>query len=203
MRIVFDGRQVESLEPKVARRIGLEGDSPLVEGSILSADQIVADAARRARFGFGVVGAVVGVILLVAALATLEYEPADIVVIGPLYAVILAAIGLAGPALYRRSLVLIRDKTERRLARLAPTGTAVRLDASGLTVGECLTPWSDITIEAVEIATEFHPDGDDDYHAEAVVLDVRGQPVVLDRVAIANGPMIVDKALRILGVDFR
>jgi len=202
VRIVFDGRQVESLDPKIARRIGLGADSPVVEGVILSADQIAAAAARRYEISFGVVGGVAATIVIVATIMALDYEPADMVVVGPICLAVLAAMGTGLPALYRRRMAQMRDKTARRLARMAPAGTAIRLDAAGLTLGGCATPWSDIAIEAVEIVTVTVSDGDDDYHVEAVVLDVRGQPVILDQGMIANGEVMVDKALRTLSVDF-
>ncbi len=53
MRIVFDGRQVESLAPKIAKRIAPDAGSPLAEGVILPADQIVATVARQYRMGLG------------------------------------------------------------------------------------------------------------------------------------------------------
>jgi hypothetical protein len=203
MRIVFDGRQVESLDPKIARRIGRAADSSLVEGVILSIDQVADAAARRYRISFGWLGGVAAAILIVVAIIALDYEPADMVVIGPVYLLSFAAIGAAGSVFYRRRMAQIRDKAAQRLARMAPPGTAVRLDAAGLTFGGRATPWSDIAIEAVEIVTVPVSDGDDDYRAEAVVLDIRDQSVILDQSVIANGRVIVDKVLRTLGVDFR
>jgi hypothetical protein len=204
MRIVFDGRQVESLEPKVVRRLDREADSPpVVEGVILSTDQVVDASARRFRIGLGWVGGIAAAILIAVGIMALDYEPADLVVIGPLYLVILAAFVMGGPALYRRSMARMRDDITRRLARMAPPGTAVRLDAAGLTFGGRATPWSDIAIEAVEIVTVYVSEGDDDYRIEAVVLEIRDRPVVLDQGVISNGPAIVDKVLRTLGVDFR
>jgi hypothetical protein len=203
MRIVFDGREVERLDPKVARKISLAADTPVVEGSVLAADPIIAAAGRRSRIGLGIVGGIVAAILIGVAILTLSYEPADMVFIGPLYLVILMAMGWGGPAIYRQSLSRMRDTIVPRLARMAPAGTAVRLDAAGLTVGGRTTPWSAVTIEAVEVVTQHDPDGDDGYTVEAVVLEAGGQPVVLDRGVMTNGPLLVDKALRTLGVAFR
>lgn len=203
MRIIFDGRQVESLDPKIARRIGPWADSPLVEGVIVAVDPIIAAEGRRSKIGLCVLGGIVAAILIAVAIIVLSYEPADIVVVGPLYLVILAGMGLGGPALYRRGMARRRDQLTARAARMAPPGTTVRLDATGLTLSGRPTPWPDIAIEAVEIVTENNPDGADSYHVEAVVLDMGGQSVVLDQGLITtNGGPILDKVLRTLGVDF-
>ena len=204
MHIVFDGRVVESLAPKVARRIARRIDRaadspPLVEGVIVSADQITADTARRTKVGFGVVVGVAAAILIVTAIMAIGYEPGVMVVVGPLYLVILAAMGWGAPWLYRRSMARFRDKIARRLARTAPAGTAVRLDGAGLTFGGRATPWSDIALEAVEVVTEYHPDSEDDYSIQAVLLDMGGQSVILDEGVITHGSAIVAKALRTLG----
>lgn len=203
MRIIFDGRQVDSLDPKIARRIGPRADSPIVEGVIIATDPIIAAEARGSKIGLFVLGGVVAAILIATAIIVLRTEPSDIVFVGPLYLVILAAMGMGGPALYRLGTAKRRDQLARRADRTAPPGTAVRLDATGLTVAGRPAPWPDIAIEAVEIVTEYNPDGADDYHIEAVVLDMGGQSVVLDQGLTTNGGRILDKVLLTLGVDFR
>jgi len=169
----------------------------------LSAEQITDAAARRSRIGLGWVGGVAAAVLIVAAIITLDYEPADMVVVGPLYLLILAALGAAGPALYRLSMARLRDDTARRLARMAPPGTTLHLDATALTLDGRATPWPAIAVETVEIVTVSNPDGDDDYRVDAVMLAMRDQTVVLDQAVMTNGQRIVDQVLRIRGVDFR
>lgn len=203
MRIVFDGRQVESLKPKIARRIELGAERPLVEGVILSTDEVVDAAARQYRLTLGWVGGIAAAILIAAAIIALDYEPADMIVVGPLYLVIAVAFGVGIPPLYRRRMARMRDDISKRLARMAPPGTAIRLDTEALTIGGRATPWSNIAIEAVEIVTVPVSEGEDDYRAEAVVLDTPDRSVVLDRAVISNGAEIINKALRTMGVDFQ
>jgi hypothetical protein len=202
MRIVFNGQQVESLKPKIAKRIDFGAERPLVEGVILSTDEVVDAAARRYRITLGWVGGIGAAILIAAAVIALDYEPADMIVVGPLYLAIAAAFGLGLPPLYRRRMSRMRDDISKRLARMAPPGTAIRLDTEALTIGGRATPWSAIAIEAVEIVTVPVPEGEDDYRIEAVVLDTRDGTVVLDQAVISNGAQIVNKALRTMCVDF-
>ena len=203
MRILFDGQQVESLKPRIAKRIDLGADRPLVEGVVLSTDQVVDAAARNYRIVLGWVGGIGAAILIAAAIIALDYEPADMIVVGPLYLAIAAAFGLGLPPLYRRRMVRMRDDISKRLARMAPPGTAIRLDTEALTIGGRAKPWADIAIEAVEIVTVPVSEGEDDYSVQAVVLDTRGGLVVLDQAVISNGAQIVNKALRTKGVNFK
>jgi hypothetical protein len=203
MRILFDGREVESLPPKVARKaIELEGgDSAEVEGVVLAGDKIVADAARRSRIGLSVLCGFFAVILIGVAIGVMSYEPGDMVVIGPLYLVILLGMAWGGPAMYRRSTTRLQAQITTKLARLPPAETIVRLDAAGLTVGERMTPWSAIAVDTVEVVTLSNPDSDDSYTVDAVVLDAAGQPAVLDRGVMRGGSRLIGKALRTLGVN--
>jgi hypothetical protein len=202
LRIIFDGRQVERLDPKIARRIGPWADSPLVEGLIVAADSIIAAEARRSKMGLFVLGGILAAILIAVAIIALSYEPSDIVFVAPLYLVIMAAMGVGAPAFYRRSMARRRDQLVRRAARTAPPGTAVRLDATGLTLDGRPTPWPNIAIEAVEIVTESNPDSADSYQVDTVVLNMGSQSLVLDRGLTTNGGQILDKVLRTLGVEF-
>jgi hypothetical protein len=201
MRIILDGAQVERLDPKIARRIGPWADSLVVDGVIVATDAIIASQARRSRIGLWVVGGVVAAILIGVAVGALSYEPADMLVVGPLYAVILVAMGVGGQFVYRRSLANFSDKLVQRAARMPPPGTTIRLDAQGLNLAGQLTPWPDIAIDAVEIVTEHNPDGADGYHIEVLVLDMAGQPVILDQGLITYGDQIFGKILLTLGVD--
>jgi len=202
MRIIFDGHQVERINPKIARRIGPWADSPLVEGVIINAEPIAANEARRTGIALCVLGGFVAAILITVAIMALSYEPASMAVVGPLYLVILATIGIGGPPLYRRGRAMRRDQLLRRAARMAPPGTALRADAAGLTFAGRATPWRDIAIDEVEIVTETNSDGPDDYRVEALVLNMQGQPVVLDQGLITKGGPIFDKILLTLNVDF-
>jgi len=204
MRVTVDGRQVENLDPKIAQRLGPWADSPLVEGVVVATEPLIATEARRTKIGLFVFGGIVAAILIAVAILVISYEPSDIVVVGPLFLVILAAMGLGGPALYRLSTVRRRDELARRAARTAPPGTAVRLDATGLTLAGQLTPWPDIAVEAVELVAETDSDGAvTGYRVEAVVLDMGGQSLALDQGLITNGARILEKVLLTLGVDFR
>ncbi|HEY1615187.1 MAG TPA: hypothetical protein VGF97_16000 [Rhizomicrobium sp.] len=97
----------------------------------------------------------------------------------------------------------MRDDISKRLARMAPSGTAIRADTTALTIGGRATPWSDIAIETAEIVTVSVPEGEDHYRADAVVLATPGGSVVPDQAVISNGAQIVNKVLRTLGVEFR
>lgn len=92
-------------------------------------------------------GGIAAAILLAAAIMALDYEPADMVVIGPLYLAIAVAFGAGVPALYRRRMVRMRADISQRMAPMAPPGTAIRLDTAALTIGGRTTPWPDIAIE--------------------------------------------------------
>jgi hypothetical protein len=83
MRTLLDAREVERLDPKIARRINLPPDEPLVEGVIVSADQITADAARRSRTVLGILGGAVAAILIGVGIIALVHDPGAMVIPGP------------------------------------------------------------------------------------------------------------------------
>jgi hypothetical protein len=202
MRIIFDGRQVESLEPKVVRGIGPLTDTPVAEGVIVATGPLLVAEARGAKIGLWVLGGIVAAILVGAGIMAVSYEPDDIVVVGPLYLAILAGMGFGGPAVYRLATARRREELARRAARTAPAGTAVRVDANGVTLAGKPTRWPDITIEAVEIVSEITSEGNvDGYHIDAVLLDMAGQKMVLDQGLTTNGDRIFAKILLTKGAD--
>jgi hypothetical protein len=198
VRIVLDGTPLDSLDPKIARRITLSPDRPAIEGVVMSADQVIETTTRNARFGIGIacgVGAAIAVIVLIGLAVTGARE---LVFAAPVDILALAAIGVMWRVATRRREAKVREFAPRRLARLAPPGTALALDAAGLSFAGRVTPWADIAIEAVELVCQYVSEGPNDYIVDVLLLDVQGRQVILDSQVTTHGRAIVDKALRAL-----
>ena len=99
--------------------------------------------------------------------------------------------------MFRRNIAKEAAAAGPRLKRMGMlAGSTVRADPGGLTTGVHVTPWSDLTIETVEIT---HTSGGDDAEISfiaALLMTAAGKPIVLDHAAITNGRLIVDYAWR-------
>jgi hypothetical protein len=198
MRILLDGEPVEILDPKIARRVMLSPDRPAVDGVVMSADEVIEIRTRNLRLAIGFAcgfGAAIAIAVLIGLLASGSRE---LVLVAPVDILALVAIGVMWRVSTRRREAKVREEAPRRLARMAPPGTALVLDDVGLAFAGRVTPWSDIAIEAAEIACRRASEGPDDYVVDGLVLAVEGRQVVLDSQVMTNGQAIVDKALRAL-----
>ncbi len=202
MRILVGGKPVDCLDARIARRVTVSPDRPTVEGVVMSAEQVIETTTRNVRLGIGIacgVGAAIAVVVLIGLVVTGARE---LVLVAPVDILALVAIGAIWRVATRRREAKVREYAPRRLARLAPPGTALVLDATGLSFAGRVTPWPDIAIEAVEIVTQYVSEGRNDYIVDVLRLDVEGREVVLDSQVITNGRAIVDKALRALGAPW-
>jgi len=198
MRILVDGKPVDSLDAKIARRMRLSPDRPPIEGVVMSADQFVTASLRDAKLALGIVAGVGAAIVIVVLIGVLVSRAPEGAFLLPVDIVVLAAIGAMWAFAPRRIEAKARDDAPRRLARMAPPGTVFRLEAAGLASAGRVTPWSDIAIEMVEIVAQPVSEGPDDYLVDALLLNVEGRTVVLDSKVLTNGRAIVDKAQRAL-----
>ena len=125
------------------------------------------------------------------------YEPGDLVVIIPFILVLGGALAAFMGFMYRRRTGQARTRTETNAWRLPAPGSAVKADASGLTIDGTLTPWSSLTIEEVEI-TQTNVTDTPTAWIEWLVLSSGGRQLMLDCVMIKNGRAVVDAAWRAL-----
>ena len=113
---------------------------------------------------------------------------------------------IAGGALLLFMVLLLRHRVRnwnRKLARrvdgLAPPGTTIRLDASGLSIGAEVFAWPSLAIEAVEFTSGSLPSGDtstDIMLIERLSLTAGPKAIALDRAMMQNGILLVDNCWR-------
>jgi hypothetical protein len=97
--------------------------------------------------------------------------------------------------LFRRNLADVRTRAEA-IGSLEPPGTAIRIDASGLSVGGAMHAWPDVTIEEVGVA-ERNANNSTVFYIERLTLAAAGRPLLLDTQALTNGRPIVEQTWRL------
>jgi hypothetical protein len=202
MRVLIDGKPVDGLTAKQERDLVLSRQEEAVQGSVLAADEATAAYARQTKRLFVILGSIAIVLMLGMSLVADEDDR---------WVIVPAAVGIAG-LLATFVLLLLRHRIrvwnralDRRLAGLAPAGTAIGIDAKGLSLaGETFT-WPSLAIEQVEI-THFSsgPDqADPIYVIDRLSLVASTRVIVLDKPMMRNGPQIVDNIWRRLCVAKR
>jgi hypothetical protein len=201
MRVLIDGKPVDGLTAKQERDLVLSRQEEAVQGSVLAADEATAAYARQTKRLFVILGSIAIVLMLGMSLVADEDDR---------WVIVPVAIGIAGLLatfillLFRHRIRVWNRALDRRLAGLAP-GTAIGIDAMGLSlVGETFT-WPSLAIEQVEI-THFSssPDqADPIYVIDRLSLVASTRVIVLDKPMMRNGPQIVDNIWRRLCVAKR
>ena len=192
MRVLIDGKPHDPLtleQEKDVRQFRAEAS---VQGQVLSADEATATRGRQTRVVFGVLWFIVAVVsAVVASLA----DPADQPIVIPAAIGIVIALGAAFFFMYGHRARKWRHDLPRRLEGMATEGTAIGVDATGVTVAGKTHPWSSLAIEQVEFGRYGNR------HANMFTLDrlaLTGPEgrVVLDPCLMRNGHLIIGNAWR-------
>jgi hypothetical protein len=192
MRVLVDDRPRDPLTPAQERNITLWTARDSAESSMLSAEEATAAHLRQTKWAFVIAGCLFA--LLTCATALLA-EPADrAMAFGLAIAGSLAVAGVLFYFLQRRAGIW-NDQLSLRLLGLAPAGSRIGFDATGLSVGDRGLPWASLRIDQVEFAG-FAAHRAEWYRIVRLSLTSPTGPVVLDPAMMRNGRLIVDNVWR-------
>jgi len=161
MRVLVNGKPVDGLDPKLERRLSVVRRRDSVEGVVLTADAIVAARARTMRILFGFLGGLCVLTMGALLFAAAKEAPRDLPIVVALALLGALAIGSLMAFGYRRDLAKTAAGAGPRLARMAPPGTMIRVDDTGLTVGRQANPWPAVEVDALEITRVSGGEGAD------------------------------------------
>ncbi|MDR3467385.1 MAG: hypothetical protein P4M07_15750 [Xanthobacteraceae bacterium] len=194
MEITVNGKRRDHLGAGDLRAVETRAATAAVEGAVLPPDE--ASRAYRAglRRHFGIMAALgiaLGLAILIGGLAAAP-SPDRIKVI--LTGTVCAGV-VVGGAWWRfnHALTTWTARLTERVGALPPSGTPVRVDTRGLSIGARAAQWPALALAVIEV-TERNSDDSRTITIDRLVLANGAGPIVLDRHLMQNGAAIVDTA---------
>jgi len=192
MRVLIAGNVHDPLSPAEEKDVRQFSAEESVQGVALPTDE-----ASRARIGQIRLVLMIfwGVIAILAAIIASMAEPADLPVVFTAAVVAVGALGLVFALMVWRRARSWQADLPRRLAGMAPAGTAIGVDAAGIAVGVQIFPWPTLSIEQVEmlrLGARYRTL----FTLERLVLAGPGGTIVLDPVLMRNGHRLIGNAWR-------
>jgi hypothetical protein len=192
MKVLVNGRETLPLAAKRERTISLGAKPAEVAGEVISQAQASAAITRASRFFFYFMSGFC--ILLIVGVAVMA-DPPDRLYIFPFALAVLVFVLWLLRWSYRRTQRRWLAQAPARAADLPPPGTAVRLDAAGLTMGDRAIAWPSLSVARLELL-EVSGGDDTTVLVDRLLLDTPDAPVALDRTLMKNGAAIVAYAYR-------
>jgi hypothetical protein len=200
MRVLIAGNVHDPLTPAQEKDVRQFGDEESAQGVVLPTDE-----ATRAWISKIKLVAMIfwGIIAILAAIIASAAEPADLPVVFSATVVAIGALALVFAFMVWRRRRRWQADLPRRLAGMAPAGTAIGVDAAGIAVGGQIFPWPTLSIEQVEmlrLGAKYRTL----FTLERLVLAGPGGTIVLDPILMRNGSRIIGNAwrrMRLAGYD--
>jgi len=205
MRFVVNDNEVDALTKQNAGHPILARAAQSAKGMVLTPE----DATRayiRQNAQWLILLAIIAIVLMFAiVIAGASYEPGGTGVFAIAGLAMAAALVAFMYFLLRYRARKWNDKLEHRKRGLAPAGTAVAIDATGLTMGAETFAWPALRLDLAELHADYVPsanasgtiDADRTHLIERLRLTAAGgRALVLDRYMISNGPILVDNVWR-------
>lgn len=192
MRVLIDGKVCEALTPEQEKDIRQFRAEDSVQGQVLSADEATAARGRQTRTVFVILWSVAAAVaVIMASLA----GPADQPIVLPAAALILLLLGAFFVFVYWRRKQIWRRDLPRRLEGMASEGTAIGVNAAGVTVGGRVHPWPALAIEQVELG-KYSAQRSTLFTLDRLALRGPEGLVVLDPAMMGNGHLLIGSAWR-------
>jgi hypothetical protein len=192
MRVLIAGNVHDPLTPAQEKDVRQFSAEESVQGMVLPADEATKAQAGKIKLVLMIFW---GVIAIIAAIIASMAEPADLPVVFTAAVAAVAALGLFFAFMVWRRTRSWQADLPRRLAGMAPAGTAIGVDAAGVAVGGQISPWPTLSIEQVEmlkLGAKYRTL----FTLERLVLAGPGGTIVLDPILMRNGHRIVGNAWR-------
>jgi hypothetical protein len=199
MRILINDKPVDALTPRQEKSFMLSRAEPEVKATVLTPAEATETYIAQTKCWLMILGGIAIVLMLAIAIAGLIGDPMDGTFIAVGVLVIGGAFVLFMYLLLGRRVRTWHRKLQHRSEGLPPAGTAIFLDAKGLSVGAEIFAWPQLAIDQVELTRGSVTSGDQTstiYIVERPSLTAGAKTIVLDRTMLQNGLLLVDNAWR-------
>ena len=198
MRILIDGKAAAALTAKQERALTLSRTEEAVQGSVLAADEATNAYIRQTKRLHFIIGSIGVVLILCGSLAGAISDEMDGWLIAPVGVVIAGALALFIHLMVRHRIRAWNRALGHRGEGMAPAGTAIGVDAKGLSVASEVFIWPSLAIDQVEITSySSGADTSETFHViDRLSLAASERVIVLDKAMMQNGPLLVDNVWR-------
>jgi hypothetical protein len=199
MRILINDKPVDALTPKQEKSFMLAHVEPEVKAAVFTPAEATEFYVTQTRRWFRILGGIALVLMAAIAIAGVVGDPMDggMIAIGAV--IIGAAFGLFMYLLLGHRVRTWNHKLQHRSEGLPPAGTAIFLDAKGLSVGSDIFAWPSLTNDQVDLTRSTVSSGETStvvHIVERLSLLAGTKTIVLDRAMLQNGLLLVDNAWR-------
>jgi len=193
MRVTINDRPADWLTDGQEKDVRLASTWAVIEGSVLDSSVAAAKVLFRWRIVCVCFVAFVWLVLFVmAALA----RPDDRTFMGNLALVLAVLTPLALWLAYWIKRERLYASLPERTRASPATGTSVRVDGSGVTIGSRSAAWNEVAIDGVDLARVTGAHGYRAYYVKRLHLRLNEVPFVLDKSLLDEGVAIVDEIYR-------
>jgi hypothetical protein len=199
MRIVLDGKPAETLTPKQEKTFFLAKVREEAKGRVYTPAEATAAHVAQTKRWYMIVGAIGGVLELLAVVGGVVGEPNSAAFFILLGIVVTIAVILLMALVLRHRVRVFTRRIAPRSEGLMPAGTVYAIDAAGLAIGSDTIAWPMLALDTVELASGSLPSGDTSTPIIIIErLSVAAGPKVftLDRAMIENGQLLIDNIWR-------
>ncbi len=199
MRILVNDKPVDALMPRQEKSFTLSRAEQEVKAIVLTSAEATQAYVAQTKRWFLILGGLAVLVMLGTAAAGPFIDPMDggFISVGAL--IICAVFVLFMYLLLGHRVRTWNRKLAHRSEGLPPAGTAIFLDAKGLSVGSDIFAWPALVIDKVELTLASVSSGDsssDVLIVERLSLSAGTKTIVLDRAMLRNGLLLVDNAWR-------
>ena len=199
MRILINDKPVDALTPTQEKSFMLSRVEQEVKAIVLTPAEATQTYVAQTKRWFTILGGIAIGLMATVAIVSFIADPMDggFVAVGAV--IIGAAFVLFMYLLLGRRVGTWNRKLQHRSEGLPPAGTAIFIDAKGLSVGAEIVPWSSLAIDQVELTRTSVSSGDTTsviHVIERLSLLAGTKSIVLDRAMLQNGLLLVDNAWR-------
>ena len=193
MQVTINGRPATDLPANWERDIELGFERPEVSGVVLDLDA----AAARFLFRFRIVCLcfVVVVWLGLYCMAALA-QPGNRALLATFAWIMAAATPLAFVGIYVLRRNRLYDSLPARVQESPPPGTKIRVDSSGLAIGERFAAWNDVVLDRVNFELIKSRQGNRTYLVHQLAVRMKEFACVLDGLLMQHGAAIVIEIYR-------
>jgi hypothetical protein len=193
MQVTINGVPATDLPENWEKDIWLEGDGRAVTGFVLDPNAGAARFLSRYRL-IGL--CFVGLVWLALAVMVAFARPIDREVLVPVSMVAAVAVPVLFVIAYRVRRGRLYESLPPRAERSPPPGTAIRVDASGLTIGDRFAAWGDLSVDRVDFEVITGRHGSRTYFIHQVDVRSTDFDYRLDGLLLEQGQAIVSGTYR-------